>query len=510
MFLKIEFDEESEIYSFKGRKVITIGRGPENDIQLLVDGLSRCHVKLYYNGGNYYVEDQNSTNGTFINEERLSPNEKYPLNTFFPVRIGFDVNLYLLDALTVDEQGEIHVIENDEDEQDELSAVLTEYANENKGEIGSKNAYVDLEVDSSEESKIISSEEEFSEIMDDGLPSQEARTRIIGIEEQNSLKKKKKKKKKAKRKSAGFLDMKSDVPKRIKHKGMSKAVSKKARGKKKLSEEDIKFRKQSIGLVAGFLLVYYMYSYFFGAEEQVNPPVEQVVAVERKKIEDQRKQEEEKRKQAILKQFELGKTVMKEQWEKAGLGIGNQKCLGPSEAPICDELKKFPENTELSFYDGAYVSFNSVYIFVDLDKFEPEFVKRCVLSEAEKNLLLKKLSATVSQEELKEFTARGFKFPGEPTPEEKGIAIILFSTFKSTITEKVSADKSLENIIFVGFRMEGTRAKVISVIPMSKEQAVLSLAGVRQMSKSAYAVNRFTELNKFLVESASTFKNKSN
>ena len=44
------------------------------------------HARLYSRGANYYVEDMNSTNGTFLNGGRLDGEAK--LNDLDEVRIG--------------------------------------------------------------------------------------------------------------------------------------------------------------------------------------------------------------------------------------------------------------------------------------------------------------------------------------------------------------------------------------------------------------------------------------
>ncbi len=48
----------------------TIGRKPDNDIALDNAAVSGCHCKLYESGGTWYVEDLNSTNGTFVNGKK--------------------------------------------------------------------------------------------------------------------------------------------------------------------------------------------------------------------------------------------------------------------------------------------------------------------------------------------------------------------------------------------------------------------------------------------------------
>lgn len=48
-----------------------IGRSEENDFVLPADQISRQHAKLYRDGTQWYLLDQNSTNGVFLNGNRL-------------------------------------------------------------------------------------------------------------------------------------------------------------------------------------------------------------------------------------------------------------------------------------------------------------------------------------------------------------------------------------------------------------------------------------------------------
>ncbi len=50
---------------------VSIGRSPDADIRIEDRYASQIHARIYARGGNYYVEDMNSTNGTFLNSERL-------------------------------------------------------------------------------------------------------------------------------------------------------------------------------------------------------------------------------------------------------------------------------------------------------------------------------------------------------------------------------------------------------------------------------------------------------
>ena len=53
---------------------ILIGRDPQNDLHLQDDTISARHARIFYSGNHWLVEDSCSTNGTYLNDERiLSP-----------------------------------------------------------------------------------------------------------------------------------------------------------------------------------------------------------------------------------------------------------------------------------------------------------------------------------------------------------------------------------------------------------------------------------------------------
>ena len=92
---------------------LVIGASQSVDIVLPVSGISRKHVNILKDGDNFYVIDLGSTNGTYINEERIVPGRKVQFTSFFPVRLGDSVILNLL---------------SDDDQLEDLSAFSTPMA----------------------------------------------------------------------------------------------------------------------------------------------------------------------------------------------------------------------------------------------------------------------------------------------------------------------------------------------------------------------------------------------
>ena len=70
---------------------IDIGRSPDNDIQLKDAYISRKHLKMLRSGGKYFVKDLESTNGTFVDGEPISPGIEFELIQGVPIIIGISV-----------------------------------------------------------------------------------------------------------------------------------------------------------------------------------------------------------------------------------------------------------------------------------------------------------------------------------------------------------------------------------------------------------------------------------
>jgi pSer/pThr/pTyr-binding forkhead associated (FHA) protein len=116
-------NENPAVFSLKSPK-LTLGTSESCDIILSAEGISRKHISVLIEGDNYFVVDLGSTNGSFINEERLVPGRKTEFTSFFPVRLGHNILISLLS----DEEG-MEKIEIPVPEKERMGpAKLTQYS----------------------------------------------------------------------------------------------------------------------------------------------------------------------------------------------------------------------------------------------------------------------------------------------------------------------------------------------------------------------------------------------
>jgi chromosome segregation ATPase len=69
--LLVRSQEGREVVHVLGRKT-TVGRTPDNDLQIDASFISRHHAVLLFHGAQTIIEDLNSTNGVFVNTHRVS------------------------------------------------------------------------------------------------------------------------------------------------------------------------------------------------------------------------------------------------------------------------------------------------------------------------------------------------------------------------------------------------------------------------------------------------------
>jgi pSer/pThr/pTyr-binding forkhead associated (FHA) protein len=90
---------------------IIIGRHRHCDLVIMDEALSAQHARVSYHHGQWWLEDLNSTNGTFLNETRLSTpaviitGDQFKCgNTFFVVHI--DIEAEKTPTLKTDKRGD--------------------------------------------------------------------------------------------------------------------------------------------------------------------------------------------------------------------------------------------------------------------------------------------------------------------------------------------------------------------------------------------------------------------
>src|SRR5271168_5101016 len=69
--LVLKFDSSTLKEVPLGTHPVTIGRAPDNDIQIDNLAVSNYHARVYVEAGSLVVEDLNSLNGSFLNDIRV-------------------------------------------------------------------------------------------------------------------------------------------------------------------------------------------------------------------------------------------------------------------------------------------------------------------------------------------------------------------------------------------------------------------------------------------------------
>jgi two-component system, NtrC family, sensor kinase len=78
----------------KGRSIpfeadtVVLGRAPENEIQVNDKSISRRHLRIERRGGQYFIRDLGSRNGTFIDGARIEPETEYEVTEGRPFALG--------------------------------------------------------------------------------------------------------------------------------------------------------------------------------------------------------------------------------------------------------------------------------------------------------------------------------------------------------------------------------------------------------------------------------------
>ncbi len=84
-----------------GHRVLTIGRGTANLIQILDPGVSRRHASIWWDGQSYMIRDLESSNGVFVNNNKVNEARLHIGDT---IRIGNVVFKLAEDMANVEDQ----------------------------------------------------------------------------------------------------------------------------------------------------------------------------------------------------------------------------------------------------------------------------------------------------------------------------------------------------------------------------------------------------------------------
>lgn len=72
ILLSIKIDQGKESQREFSQPQIMIGRDTKCDVSMMDEALSAHHARLTHHHGQWWLEDLNSTNGTFLNREKLT------------------------------------------------------------------------------------------------------------------------------------------------------------------------------------------------------------------------------------------------------------------------------------------------------------------------------------------------------------------------------------------------------------------------------------------------------
>ena len=101
---RLIIQDDNTVVDLRGKSEALVGReDPVSNVYPDVDmtphngeegGVSRIHAKILINGNQYMVEDQNSTNSTFVNRQKLAPKTPTPIKDGDELRFGRVVAIF--------------------------------------------------------------------------------------------------------------------------------------------------------------------------------------------------------------------------------------------------------------------------------------------------------------------------------------------------------------------------------------------------------------------------------
>ncbi|MDR0871511.1 MAG: FHA domain-containing protein, partial [Planctomycetaceae bacterium] len=83
----IQNGEQKELFTLSSGAAVMLGRATENTISFLDDRCSRFHAKIYYEGGQWFLQDLGSRNGTYLDGMPVT-GDSVPLKPGYRIQIG--------------------------------------------------------------------------------------------------------------------------------------------------------------------------------------------------------------------------------------------------------------------------------------------------------------------------------------------------------------------------------------------------------------------------------------
>jgi hypothetical protein len=97
MFLKLEIDNQKPVVYQTELLEIFVGSGDGSHLVINENSVSKKHLRIYFQTGQWFVVDQDSTNGTFVNGQRLVPWVKAEFNFYDTVTLGAHASLVYME-----------------------------------------------------------------------------------------------------------------------------------------------------------------------------------------------------------------------------------------------------------------------------------------------------------------------------------------------------------------------------------------------------------------------------
>ena len=107
MILSISIDGDKPYTVAIEQESVIIGRSAQASVQILHECISRSHLKIRKSeNGVLFITDLGSSNGTFLNNEQITPQEEIQWHSFFPISLGHKILIHLVTETTAPPQEE--------------------------------------------------------------------------------------------------------------------------------------------------------------------------------------------------------------------------------------------------------------------------------------------------------------------------------------------------------------------------------------------------------------------